>query len=140
MAPNKRRRSSASTEHHGRVTVPRDPTVLPRASTPSPATPRIDAASRSEPLGSKDQSTTRPPASRRYTPPKKSVRYRPGWHKAVGACILLAGIAIIVLNDAMRLEPSWTLLPGGHQEAYLALGVIVAAFSTRWFGWFDRAK
>jgi len=52
---------------------------------------------------------------------------------------LVVGVLVIVANDAMLLGgvPT-TLLPGGHSEGYLFLGVVLAAASTWWFGWFDR--
>ncbi len=65
-------------------------------------------------------------------------RLRSGWHKTVGAVILVLGVAIAIVNDMMLLG-SAALLPGGHNEAYLFLGVGIAGYSTRWFGWFDRA-
>jgi hypothetical protein len=68
------------------------------------------------------------------------VRYRPEWHKIVGALILVLGLAVIVLNDVMLLGASRSLLPGGHNELYLILGVVIAGYSTWWFGWFDRER
>lgn len=70
---------------------------------------------------------------------KSAVRVRPRWHKVTAVALLILGILVIVANDAMLLGgvPT-TLLPGGHNEAYLLLGVILAAVSTWWFGWFDR--
>lgn len=52
----------------------------------------------------------------------------------------MIGIAIIILNDIVLLGASATLLPGGHTELYLILGVVIAGYSTWWFGWFDRDK
>ena len=128
MPPNKRRTKPGNVEHHGRITTHRDDATLPRATPPSP----MSAATR--------RSTERdaPAASSRYTPPRKSVRYRPDWHKIVGALILVLGIAVIVLNDVMLLGASRSLLPGGHNELYLILGIVIAGYSTWWFGWFDR--
>lgn len=79
------------------------------------------------------------PASRRYTPPIRSVRVRPGWHKAVGFALVLVGLTVIVLNDVMR-GGGVRLLPGGHSELYLALGLVIAGYSMWWFGWFDRER
>ena len=129
MAPNKRRTKGSDIEHRGRVTVSRDPTVVPRADAPLAS----DRAKR------KDNVPARPVASSRYTPPVKSVRLRPGWHKTVGGLIVALGLAVVILNDAM-LGNSITLLPGGHSELYLVLGVVIAGYGTRWFGWFDREQ
>ncbi|WP_454850041.1 hypothetical protein [Promicromonospora soli] len=67
------------------------------------------------------------------------LRFRPGWHRAVGWLLLALGIAIIALNDAMQLTSGVTLLPGGHSELYLLAGIAVASTSMWWFGWMDRA-
>lgn len=81
-----------------------------------------------------------PAKSSRYTPPMRSIRWRSGWHKTVGATILILGVAVAVLNDVMLLGASTTLLPGGHSELYLVLGIVIAGYSTWWFGWFDRER
>ncbi len=80
-----------------------------------------------------------PSASNRYTPPTKSARLRPGWHKAIGFALIIAGITVVVLNDVMR-GSAVRLLPGGHTELYLILGIAIAASSMWWFGWFDREQ
>ena len=97
------------------------------------ATPRPAAASRS--VGP----TARTAHEQQHRRPVK--RVRPGWHAVVGAILLLAGVVVIALNDAIRLGgvPDG-ILPGGHNEGYLVLGVALAAYSTWWFGWFDRAR
>lgn len=110
VPPNKRRVGPGSPEHHGRVTSPRDRTTA-------------DVA-----------------PSSRYTPHRPSVRQRPDWHKGVGLALLIAGVAIAVLNDVMRLQPGTTLLPGGHTELYLLLGLAIGGSSMWWFGWFDRER
>ncbi len=135
MPPNKRRIKPADVEHRGRVTIPRDP-----AATNLGAEPQGEEPTLSERAKRYERGPVTPPASSRYTPPIKSVRLRPGWHKKVGALILVAGVVIAVLNDVMLLAPSTTVLPGGHSEFYLMLGIAIAGYSTRWFGWFDRAK
>ena len=130
MPPKKRRSTDGKIEHRGRVTAPRDPTAVPYAATPAIA----------KQVKRQGSGSLNPAPSSRYTPPKKSVRFRPGWHKGVGAAVLLVGIAVAVLNDVMLLDPSKTLLPGGHSEFYLMLGIIIAGYSTWWFAWFDREK
>ncbi len=128
--PSKRRPKPDDLEHHGRVTRHREDTPFPRAAAPSPS---------SAPKRRTTEKAT-PAASSRYTPPLKSVRFRPEWHKLIGAVILVIGIAIVILNDIVLLGASATLLPGGHTELYLVLGVVIAGYSTWWFGWFDREK
>lgn len=76
-------------------------------------------------------------ASGRYTPPASlQARIRPAWHKAVGALLVVLGVAIVIINyidyDNVR------ILPGGHQEAYFLLGMVIAGLSSWWFGAFDR--
>ena len=133
MPPKKRRSKPGDIEHHGRVTTTRDahdPRVTPRAAEPSLA----ERAKRYE------SGPATPQPSSRYTPPIKSIRFRPDWHKTVGALVLVLGVAVAVVNDVMLLGASTTLLPGGHSEFYLVLGVAIAAYSTWWFGWFDRER
>ncbi len=130
MPPKKRYAKPGDIEHRGRVTVPRDPTAMPYVDPPG-------FTGRSGPAA---QKRTGPPAgSSRYTPPIKSVRLRPGWHKAMGVGFILIGAIVIVLNDVMR-AAKVTLLPGGHSELYLLLGLAIAAYSLKWFGWFDREE
>lgn len=50
------------------------------------------------------------------------------------------GAALLVLNDLMMLQPSLLLLPGGHNELYLIAAVLIAGYSTWFFGWFDRTR
>lgn len=80
-----------------------------------------------------------PAASSRYTPPSKPVRVRPRWHRLAGWIGVAVGILIAVLNDTM-LVISATLLPVGHSEGWLLLGLSVAAASTWFLGVFDRGK
>lgn len=129
MAPNKRRAKTGDIEHRGRVTVTRDADAPPRAAAPTPS-----ARTKRD-----ERQPVTPAASSRYTPPIKSVRLRPDWHKTVGILILISGITIVILNEIMLLN-SVTLLPGGHSELYLVLGVVIAGYATRWFGWFDREQ
>ncbi len=131
MPPPKRRSKPGDIEHHGRVTVSRGATDSQLTARAEPSLE--DRAKRYE------RGPASPAPSSRYTPPIKSVRLRPGWHKTVGGLLLALGVAIAIVNDVMLLGPSTNLLPGGHNEAYLFLGVGIAGYSTRWFGWFDRA-
>ena len=129
MPPAKRRTKPGDVEHRGRVTMHRDDAPVPRATEPSATATKRTATPRKTPA-----------ASSRYTPPVKSVRFRPDWHKTVGALILVAGIAVVVLNDVILLGASRALLPGGHSEFYLMLGIGIAGYSTWWFGWFDSER
>ena len=130
MPPHKKLIKPGDVEHHGRVTARRDDIPFPRDAAPSALnTPKRRTNARETPA-----------PSSRYTPPVKSVRFRSGWHKVVGAVFLVIGLAIVILNDIVLLGASATLLPGGHSEFYLMLGVIIAGYSTWWFGWFDREK
>jgi hypothetical protein len=77
----------------------------------------------------------RPPdevLSARYTPPtgKRPPRFRPVWHKAVGALQAAVGATMVIANYA-------ALLPGGHKEAYFFVGMPLAVASSWWFGLFD---
>lgn len=130
MPPPKRRTGGRPTEHRGRVTVPVETGVLPRG-------PDSLRAARSRSTG---PAAPPPPASSRYTPPIRVIRERPGWHRTVGWLLLAVGVAVAVLNDAMLLGGVPVVLPGGHSELYLLFGIALAAFSTRWFGWFDRTR
>ena len=78
------------------------------------------------------------PASDRYTPKAPVYRLRPSWHRAAGWLGILLGVAIAASNDVMLLSEDLTLLPGGHSEFYLFLGIGVAVASTWFLGWFDR--
>jgi hypothetical protein len=124
MVPPKRRTPNIAVEHHGRVTH-RVTDELPRADRP------VIGAGRP----SKGPAT--PAASSRYTPPIRSVRIRPDWHRRVGFGILFVGILVVVLND-VPLFGGRSILPFGHSELYLVLGLLIAGSATRMFGWFDR--
>lgn len=128
MPPRKRRTGPGHPDHRGRTTVPPRPAVLPRPG-------------ELEPRPSGQRSTSVPAASARYTPPRRTVRFRPPWHKVLGAVLLVVGVVMAAVNDAMLLGgvPTW-LLPGGHNEIYRYTGIALAASSTWWFGWFDRAR
>ena len=58
----------------------------------------------------------------------------------MGAGLLILGVGLLVMNDLMMLQPSLVLLPGGHTELYLLAAVLIAGFSTWFFGWFDRTR
>jgi hypothetical protein len=52
---------------------------------------------------------------------------------------LAFGISLLIVNDVMMLQPELPrLLPGGHNELYLLAAVMIAGYSTWFFGWFDR--
>lgn len=79
-----------------------------------------------------------PEPSARYTPPTPQFRMRPRWHRFVGWIGVALGIVIAALNDLMLMGDDLTLLPGGHNELYLFLGIAVAGSSTWLLGLFDR--
>jgi hypothetical protein len=53
--------------------------------------------------------------------------------------LLVASVGVVMLNDAVVVgaAPDW-LTPGGLHEVYGFAGLMFAAASTWWFGWFDR--
>ena len=76
------------------------------------------------------------PSNRRVTPKKPPPFFRPGWHRAVGWLIVFLGVAVVVVNDLSYLDVK--LMPGGHNELYLFLGIGVAAGGSWFLGLFDR--
>lgn len=79
-----------------------------------------------------------PVASSRYTPKQPAYRLRPGWHRWAGWIGVALGILVVASNDLMLMTGHLTLLPGGHNEVYLVLGIGIAAASTWFLGLFDR--
>ena len=65
-------------------------------------------------------------------------RVRPRWHRFAGWGGVLVGVTVAALNDLMLMGEDVTLLPGGHSELYLMLGISVAAAATWFLGLFDR--
>ena len=61
---------------------------------------------------------------------------RPTSHRWIGIAVILTGLTIALLNDAM-LFTDVTLLPFGHREFWLLTGIIVAASGTWFLGLFD---
>ena len=138
MPPKKRRTGGGAVEHHGRTTTRAlDESTVPAALRRSVAEERLDAPRSAR--GSAAVPVT-PAPTKRYTPPMRMIRFRPGWHKAVGAMVLVVGLTVIVLNDLKMLGAPRTVLPGGHTELYFMLGLAIAGYSTWWFGWFDRTR
>lgn len=85
-----------------------------------------------------DSTTTEaaPSPTGRYTPPKAmAFRIRPTWHKVAGVIQMLVGVALVVIN---YIDYSADILPGGHQEVYFLVGIVIAGGSSWWFGAFDR--
>ena len=79
-----------------------------------------------------------PETSPRYTPPTPQYRLRPRWHRVAGWLGIALGVVIAAVNDLMLMGDDLTLLPGGHNELYLLLGITVAGSSTWFLGLFDR--
>lgn len=79
-----------------------------------------------------------PVSSARYTPPDRDVVVRPRWHRVAGWVGVAAGVAVVVVNDAMLAGIDTELLPFGHSELYLILGLLIAGLFSRFLGLFDR--
>lgn len=81
-----------------------------------------------------------PRATSRTTPrtPPAGVVVRPRWHRIVGWVGLALGVLIVILNDVMLFGEGLSLLPFGHSEFYLILGLLVAGLSTWFLGLLDR--
>lgn len=52
--------------------------------------------------------------------------------------MVVLGLLVIALNYAEEFEVN--TVPGPHSELYFLLGIAIVAYSTWWFGWFDRVK
>lgn len=74
----------------------------------------------------------------RYTPPGRPIRFRSGREKTLGWFLVGLGIVVIIVNyvDYADLR----LLPGGHNELYFFLGILIAGGGTWWLGLFDRSQ
>lgn len=96
-----------------------------------------DTAPTRAPSDSHSRETPQPAASGRYTPKTPAFRLRPRWHRVAGWLGILLGVLIIVANDAMFFVNT-NLLPFGHSELYLMLGLAVAAGASWFLGLFDR--
>lgn len=103
-----------------------------------PEAPSRHGHSPSTPPPRRTKGTETPEASARYSPPSKDYTVRPRWHRVAGWSGVGIGTLIVIVNDAMLLGEDVVLLPFGHSELYLLLGVLVAAWSTRLLGLFDR--
>jgi hypothetical protein len=79
-----------------------------------------------------------PAETGRYTRPAPKSRFRPRWHRLAGWVGVMIGVAIFVLNEAMRFSENLILLPFGHSPLYLILSLGVAGSSTWFLGMFDR--
>ena len=67
----------------------------------------------------------------------KAVRYRPPWHRVIGAIELALGVLLIVIyyGTGFGYHP----LPGSPVW-YYAVGGALAYYSTFWFGLWDRPR
>lgn len=73
-------------------------------------------------------------ASERYTPPKRfTYIFRPGWHKAIGAVLLIGGVSLFISCEA---SIGNIHAFGGH--IWYLIGLLVAGSSAWWFGAFDQ--
>lgn len=55
---------------------------------------------------------------------------RPAWHKPAGIAVIVAALALVVLNDLVLIGLR-TPLPGGHSEGYFVAG-LAGAFAGAW--------
>lgn len=116
-------------DHQGRVTVPkRRPDAV--ADTMRPGTSPTVPARAERPV----------PAPTARTTPRRLPPLRPGWHRWVGWPLIVFGVLVAVLNDAMLFRQGLTLLPGGHMELYLLLGLTLVGVGTWFLGVYDRTK
>ncbi len=56
------------------------------------------------------------------------------WHKVTGGLLILLGVTLFILNDLEWFDIH--VMPGGHNELYALLAIVIAASS---IGLFDRA-
>lgn len=110
--------------------------VTPKGSQPGAPDQLRRSPSAPRPMRTKGREA--PEASARYSPPANDYTVRPRWHRVAGWLGVGIGAIIAILNDAMLLGDDLVLLPFGHSELYLLLGVLVAGWSTRFLGLFDR--
>jgi len=76
-----------------------------------------DAPGRVTPKGGGKSGRVTPPASGRYTPPvPKEYKESPRWFPVLLLGLLIAGMAVILLNYL-------GVLPGGAKNAYLLVGL-----------------
>ena len=138
MAPPKKKTQGERILHQGRVTGrERNPVTEMRTESRPADAPAVPATERRHVTNRRAAAPLPTPA--RVTEPRR-FRVRSGRHKAVGWGLVLGGVGLAVVNDVMLLQPSLTLLPGGHNELFLVAGVAAAGWGTWWFGWFDRTR
>lgn len=52
--------------------------------------------------------------------------------------MVAAGVALVLANYAQDFGPR--VLPGGHNELYFLLGIMIAGSGSWWLGVFDRPE
>ena len=75
-------------------------------------------------------------ALRRVTPARSRGPFRPVSHKVIGIITIIIGLGLFAINDLALLDVN--LMPGGHNEIWAPVALVIAASSMWWFGWFDR--
>lgn len=76
------------------------------------------------------------PSSSAMSHQSRRAKTRPAWHRPVGITVVALGVLLIVVNYAEHMNLGW--MPGGHREAYLALGIGIAALGAWFLAVFDR--
>ncbi len=61
---------------------------------------------------------------------------RPRWNKPAGWALIAAGVLIAIVNDVAYFSTG--ILPGGHNELYLILGLLIGVFGAYLLGVFAR--
>lgn len=61
---------------------------------------------------------------------------RPEWHRPLGIAVVILGVGVIVVNYGEHMNLGW--MPGGHNELYFFLGLVIAALGAWFLAAFDR--
>lgn len=73
-------------------------------------------------------------SANKYERPR--AKSRPAWHRPVGITVAVLGVLLIVVNYAEHMNLGW--MPGGHNEGYFALGIVIAGLGAWFLAVFDR--
>ena len=78
---------------------------------------------------------TRRGVSKTAAPSKKLYPPYRGWHRPLGWLLVAFGILIVIVNDLAFVDIN--IMPGGHNELYLILGVAVGGGGSYFLGAFS---